>query len=201
MATLKLVFKQKRETFSEDSNLKFRVTTVITDFYEETSGSDAIANFIRYSPPLFLLKKINTYQPDLATEPEYIKQSRFMRVATPEDFRETNPNDFDYTIPAATTLTWMQLEDDVNRSVQVTKNSAVETLTSPPNTHVAPNEYYISNVLITEYDYIEDADTGAENIRLGLQIFRERMNDFLNGIFSTMNNSTTYPDGWSTYTL
>ena len=198
MASVRLIFKQRREPIIISGELKYRVTTYVTSLDDQDSGGAAIPGMPVSNTPLFLLKKIN-----LTTPQEYIGQSEFIRVAIPQDFQDTNPTEFDYAGPPALTKTWTELAANTDRSVQYAgvTPSDPNLITSPSNANVGQNEYYISNIIISDYDYIEDADTAAENIRLGLQIFKERMNDFINDIFSTMNDSQTYPSGWEEYTM
>lgn len=210
MATVKLDYKQKRESVIIDGVLKYRVTTYITDLYDESTGNAIITNPPDGDPttpnlgtnaPLFLLKKINLYQEDGVTAPELVKQSEYIRVATPQDFQETDPTEFSYT-SSASDLTWLGLYNtgDIRYSLYdgTGDSSLVE---APANAKVDQAEYYISNIIVEEYDYIEDADTAAENTRLALQIFKERLNDFINNIYSTMNDGTEYPSGWASYTI
>lgn len=197
MATVKLAFKQKRESVIISSNLKYRVTTLITSIYDNDSGAAAISGFPKDNPPLFLLKKINL------TASEYVKQSEFVRVAVPQDFQETDPTEYEYTSDPTVPKTWTILAATTDRSVKYDGLTPADPnlVPSPSDAKVDQNEYYISNLLVQEYDYLEDADIAAENVRLSLQIFKERINDFLNDIFSTMNDGTEYPSGWAEYDM
>ncbi len=204
MATkLEVDIQQKREAYVDGVTTKCRVTTRITDV-RITKDSDPSMTPDLLIPPdpdagrppynnfnnansiqnCFLMKK---YDPE---SPEPLVSSKFMRLVQPEDLQPENVED---ALLGIDDTTWEEMLKAGQISQYKTSDTNLQdTLASSDCTR---HSYYLSSILVRDYDSVDTAENEASNLILALRAMVSRFNKSFNA-FSSVDDSITYPTGW-----
>lgn len=207
MSTIDVSIRQSRHTIVESGSVKYQVVTRILYVQDSNSAANNPDNIpsggmgdVYSAPPLFLLKKITSDASAYLYDDDKVS---YIRFASPEDFRAYSP--FDPTNGDNTAwyaygaLPGMAINNETTTYAGTPdsdeKGYEDSQITSAA---VTSSGYFVSGVLVRRFDNLKDADDHAEDIQTAVSNFKTNYNLIMDD-FTTMNDTTTYPDGWATY--